>query len=280
MTDDSRSSISPERRAEIRAQNHAAGRVITIIGAVLVVATLVVVYGMAVVISTSDDPYTTAQDTMQPAMTTAGVLLLFALCGLILGEQLRRGGFGMNETPPDTVLPSATVVSSFRVLAARWHIVWGALSLVVAATLLLPPVIGALSYGWPQSIEGGDDIVIMWTLYGAVAFSTGVTILSSLSKKKSTARAVAAGRAVDPARQGAWRLSLYRWRVDVWLVAVGALLVAAGAEYWILEATREDDASGPAIVAVLGVVITVTGIILGRQFWRTGESLGTGESFA
>lgn len=263
-----------EGRARVARSNRVFGLWCSVIGGILLVVAAVIVYGVAVVVTVGSDGSAAGA-----ATTWVGVLLLFAMCALILGEQLRRGSFGVNPNPPDTLLPSASVRSSFRLLSTGWHALWTVVAFVVALTFLVPVIIGFTTGSWPHSLDDSGAVETPWTIYGAFAFGVGTGLLGSLSKKTFTA----AHAGVVPPERGrkAWRFWLYRWRIDVWLSGIGGFLVALCAVF-LCSAVDEYDTPvvGLVVTAVIGLVLVVVGILLGRGFWRTGESLGSGESFA
>lgn len=269
---------SPEqRRARVARSNRRFGVWCSTAGGALLAIALVLVYGIGIVATI--DAAGSHSGSSAWATTTAGVLVFLAMCALILGEQLRRGRFRGNPNPPDTILPSASIVSRFGMLSTGWHLLWLLIALVVALTLLVPVIVGFVTGGWPHSLPEPEVVETPWTIYGAVAFATAAGLCGSLVKKSATA--AHADRTAPERGRPAWRFWLYRWRVDVWLNGIGGFVLAAAAVVVAsVQADPERDTAGALVAGGIGLISIAAGLLLGAQFWRTGESLGAGESFA
>ncbi len=266
---------SDELRAANRRSNQRFGSIVSAIGALLAVAGLALTYAAGAAASGGGSA---SGDLAETSTTTVGVLAFFSLCALITGEQMRRGSIRANPTPPDTATPSATMVSSFRVLGTPWRVVWIVIAFTIAASLLGPVIAGFLTGAWPHSLSAHEAVEVLWAIYGSLAFATGLTLLSSLIKVRATARRASSGKH----SQAGWRFWLYRWRADMWLVSAGGFFAAVCAVFAVSESTvlERSSVQGPLIVvAIVASAIAVAGIALGTQFWRTGESLGSGESY-
>jgi hypothetical protein len=287
------------RRARVAASNRSFGRVLSIAGGVLAgIALLLLLIGAGVYVwgaqafsegadrSDVDGPIGVAAVMM--TFVTA-ILLLLALCALVLGEQMRRGALTRNPTPPDTLLPQASVVSQFGVLSFRWHLFWAVIALVIAAVLVGIPVLSWFTGTWPATLESSFDFTGFWVIYGSLSFSVGITTLVSLYKKQSYSADVRSGRATragGPGR-GFWRWVDYRWRFDLWLAGLGGMLVALSVTPFFGKVGPNSYSEGVSaavgeftLFLVPGVALIALGMVFARQFWRAGESLGSGESVA
>lgn len=287
------------RRAYVAEANRKFGKVLSIIGVVLAAVALLLLIGGGILLTwiASDPPGlegSSADDLRGLAAVgmsaVPGGLALFAMCGLVAGEQIRRGGMGRNPAPPDTVLPNATLVSRFRVLPTGWHVLWVVVGLVVSFVLVGLPIISWFTGGWPGDVDGSEQFAQYWLIYGSIAF--GVTVASAVSLIKKTAylRALRSGRIVSgrpAAGQKFWRWFDYRWRFDLWLAGLGAMVA-------VLALTPLSDAVGPGAspeetasvlpaslsFLALGLLLVIAGVVCTLNFWRAGEELGSGESAA
>ncbi|CAN5188418.1 hypothetical protein BH09ACT2_BH09ACT2_16190 [soil metagenome] len=287
------------RRAKVAASNRTFGRVLSVVGVILATVTLMLLVGGGIVMSALDRAQTAGanRSDLEPiagiagtAMTAApGVILLFAMCAVIPGEQLRRGWIGPSAKAQKGMLPSASMVSQFRILGFGWHIAWALVGLAISALLIGIPLSGWLSGGWPSTLRSTYDFTGFWIIYGALAFAITVALFVSLAKKAWYLAALRRGAATPAGGPGKafWRWLDYRWRFDLWVGGIGGLLIA-------LSVTFLSGAVGPAgsatelalalppflLMAGAGVVLVVLSLAAAAQFWRAGESLGTGESFA
>lgn len=299
MTQELTAEEKQSRRAKVAASNRTFGRVLSVVGVILAIVALALLVGGAVVMSALDRALTAGVDRsdLEPiagiagtAMTAApGVILLFAMCALIPGEQLRRGWIGPSAQPQKGILPSASMVSQFRVLGFGWHILWAAVGLAVSAVLIGVPLFGWFSGGWPATLRSTYDFTGFWLIYGSLAFAITVTAFVSLAKKAWYLAALKRGVATPEGGPGKafWRWVGYRWRFDLWVGGIGGLLIA-------LSVTFLSGAVGPAapagelsealrsflLLGGAGLALVVLALAASAQFWRAGESLGSGESFA
>ncbi|HEY8914135.1 hypothetical protein [Lacisediminihabitans sp.] len=112
------------------------------------------------------------------------------------------------------------------------------------------------------------------------AFAAGLAALLgvSLVKKRHFLAIVAAAdtrlQNPDPARDFR-RWYGYRWRVDGRLATVGGILIGASVMALVVGIP-------PFVVVTLGirVVLVAIAVVTCRQFWRSGESIGSAEGFS
>ncbi|MFJ8896157.1 hypothetical protein ACIRCZ_16360 [Leifsonia sp. NPDC102414] len=296
MTDGLTGEALAARQERVAASNRAFGKVLSIIGGVLAAVAFVLLVGGGLVMTAvaggpDDGSLDSVRGLAAVAMgATPGVILLLAMCGLVAGEQLRRGAMKRNPVPPDTVLPSASMVSRFRVLPIGWHVFWIVVGLVVSLLLVGLPVISWFTGGWPASVGDENDFSRYWLIYGSIGFGVTVAAIVSLIKKLSYYRAQAAGKVqpgVDAPGRRFWRFFDYRWRFDLWLAGLGGviLVLALTPLSSAVGATSSSSEVADALpwtiaFCALGVVMIVAGIVCATNFWRAGEELGSGESAA
>ncbi|QNE47959.1 hypothetical protein F1C58_14335 [Glaciihabitans sp. INWT7] len=287
------------RRAKVAASNRTFGRVLSVVGVILSTVTLMLLVGGGIVMSALDRAQTAGanRSDLEPiagvagtAMTAApGVVLLFAMCALIPGEQLRRGWIGPSAKPQKGILPSASMVSQFRILGFGWHFGWALVGLAISAVLIGIPLSGWLGGGWPSTLRTTYDFTGFWVIYGALAFAITIASFVSLAKKAWYLSALRRGVATPAGGSGKafWRWLDYRWRFDLWIGGIGGLLIA-------LSVTFLAGAVGPSVtsaelaialrsfllLAAAGALLVVLALVAAAQFWRAGETLGSGESFA
>ncbi|MGN6327263.1 hypothetical protein [Pseudolysinimonas sp.] len=230
-------------------------------------------------------------DTLEALRTAAstaliivpGILLLLAMILLIVGEQFRRGEWGPNPAPPDTRLPTATNVSRFRLLPLGWHVLWVALGAIVCIALVAIPALSYVTGAWPHASTSGDDFTGGWIIYGALGFGMTCAGIASVIKKTTWLSTVARHpeRLQGGSGRAFWRVVDYRWRFDLWATGIGGTLVAFSVT--ALPPVLAGEAGSGALLAALvasGVVLIVLGVLAATQFWRAGESLGSGESLS
>lgn len=211
-----------------------------------------------------------------------GILILFAICGLIPGEQLRRGRISGNPDAPKTRLPKASNISRFRMLGTGWHVLWICVGLVISIVLVGVPV-----RGWFVSGFSGEDLASgFWVVYGSVAFGITVASMASLGKKLTWRRRVEAGRAATSG-QPFWRWVTYRMRLDIWAAGVGGLLIAISPTFIAADLgpypdqyRLQTDLPTMIIVVAIGFLLVIAGAAASANFWRAGVDLGGGESFS
>jgi hypothetical protein len=286
-----------ELKARVAASNRSLGRVLSIIGATLAAIALLLVIGGGIALTLLDAARQSGASRTSTQSTAAlivavmslppGLLGLFAMCGLIMGEQMRRGAITKNPDAPDTLLPSASMVSRFSVLSYGWHSFWVVVGLVISFVLVGLPVISWFTGGWPENVRESAAFSGFWVIYGSIAFGITVATATSLLKKHLFLRAVAAGRATAAGGPGKafWRWLDYRWRLDLWLAGIGGLGVVLSFTFLSgyvgpdSYAARRAAAFVPfAVMFAAGVLLIVLGAIAAAQFWRAGELLGSGES--
>ena len=280
-------------KARVAASTRAFGKVLSVIGAVLAVIAVTILVGGGVALTALSDSVARGADRgrleqtahlIVGAMVLApGLLTLFAMCGLIAGEQFRRGRITKNVNPPQTTLPSASMVSQFSMLSFAWHGLWLTVSLLLGAFLVILPVAGRLTGGWPYSVRDPFAFDGLWLIYGSIVVGIAVTCGVSLFKKVFYLRDVATGRITSAGGPGKtfWRWVDYRWRLDLWVAGLGGLLVALAP--FALPASQKptvEEIVPSIVVTACGAALIVLGLVMARQFWRTGEELGSGESAA
>ncbi|MBN9194006.1 hypothetical protein [Microbacterium sp.] len=305
MTDASTDAAVDTRREQVAAANRRFGAVLSVIGGVLAAVALVALVAGGLLLTwlasappgIDDDTADGLRGTATFALSSApGVLALFAMCGLIAGEQMRGGRIGRNEAAHSRArsasrgLPAASFVSRFRVLPTGWHALWIVVGLAISVLLVAVPVSSWFTGGWPTSIDDEDAFDVYWVIYGGIAFAVTVAAAASLLKKLAYRRAVARGLTSHdgPARgQRFWRWFDYRWRFDLWLAGLGGLTLVLALTP--LRGAVGPDASGADLAAALpgvltfvaiGILVTATGVVCSLNYWRAGEELGTGESAA
>lgn len=202
-------------------------------------------------------------------------------CFLWIAELVRRGEIRRNPAPRGRVLPAATNVSSVHMLSLPVHTAWFAGMTAGGTGLLLPAP-------W----YGGDGAFATWWVLGfGLTLSAGAA-LGSLVKKAAWSRHLGrrAGRRSPAAPSAFWRWVSFRWRLDLWACAAGFAALAVGMMLLVAMTTTSEDfgsaedvAEATTVVAWLlggGVVVLAAGLWAGTQFWRSGEDLAGGESFA
>ncbi|GAA2081132.1 hypothetical protein GCM10009840_16030 [Pseudolysinimonas kribbensis] len=247
-----------ERRARVAASNRRSGATLSITGAVAALLALIALVGGTLLGADF-------------ARIATGILLLVAAGCLVLGEQLRRGRWGANPAPPATALPTASIVTRFRLLPMGWHLLWLVLGALVSIALLVLPAIAFSDV----------DLAAVWIVYGAVGVGAvaggAVSLLKKAVWRSGASRHPHGG---DPARGRVfWRWIGYRWRLDIWAAGIGGFL------FGLIPTTLpdvDDSATGAGtallVMLIAGAVLVAVGIVASTQFWRSGESLGSGES--
>lgn len=296
MTEELTGEALAQRRERVAASNRAFGRVLSVGGGVLAAIAFVLLVGGGLVLTAvaagPDDGSLDGVRGLAAVMmgATPGVILLIAMCGLVAGEQLRRGTMQRNPDPPDTVLPSASMVSRFRVLPVGWHVFWIAVGLLISVLLVGIPVVSWFTGGWPASVGDENDFSRYWVIYGSIGFGVTAAAVVSLIKKLSYYRALAAGKVqqgVDAPGRRFWRFFDYRWRFDLWLAGLGGVIGVLA--FTPLSSSVGQTASAADLAAALpwvlgfaalGLLLIVAGIVCATNFWRAGEELGSGESAA
>lgn len=268
------------------------GTICSVVGGVLLGIILVTLIGGGLLISAADAARDAGQssealEALRPGLGLAvllvpAILVLFALAGLMLGEQMRRGSLALSLRDADEVRAGGSIVSEFGALGYGWHALWVVLGLVVMGALVLLPALSWFTGAWPHADPDGGDFAQFWVIYGALGFGVAVAGLVSLVKKVCWAAAV---RRRPELREGGesspfWRWLTFRWRFDLWIAGIGGLAIAFSAT--LAPSAAEPDGGG-AVVAMTamivgGIVFVVLGAVLASQFWRSGERIGRAES--
>jgi hypothetical protein len=217
-----------------------------------------------------------------------GILQLLAACLLIPGEQLRRGAMGANPDPPKAVLSTASVISRFRPLSLRWHALWSGLGLLFCLVILGVPALEALTQRVIPPFGFAYDLIGGWLLIGFFSLAIVAASLASLYKKAHYLKLVARGgdRLGDGApHAGVWRFLSYRWRVDLWVAAIGGAAFSLG---FIAPPLADPDVPGDvptalafaAVMLVVGAGIFAIALWMASNYWKAGRPLGSAESYA
>lgn len=276
--------------ATSRAGMHRLGIVLDIVGGILVFLALAMIALQAVAVTWASTPDAVAGNpslvdwilsAADNTLATPGIILLFALCALIPGELLRRGGIGAASGPArQTLLPQGSFVAVFRPIGLGVHAVWLVLLVVVSFGVVIFTTASGSSSTWPSSVEydGSYTVVSSFLAYGLLFAGIAGATLGSFVKKAVYARVVRTRgpEALKGSRgQAFWAWFTMRWRFDLWLCGAGTLLVAGSA----LPFSSDDAASG-IVAIVAGLVILATGLWAAGNYWRAGAPLGVGESFS
>ncbi|WEO76790.1 hypothetical protein BJQ94_15730 [Cryobacterium sp. SO2] len=199
------------------------------------------------------------------------ILLVTATCFLIPGYLRRRAttiGRGTSTTATSLPLPLGV------------HAAWALAPLTGWVLLVLRPLLNLLGgTAWPAGLryENADAVWLMLAAYGGLSSALFVTILVSLLKKVVYVRHITAQPSdVDgSAAQGIWRWVTFRWRFDLWLAGIGGVFVGL---CWI--ALGFGDTPFFLSTLAIGLVLVASGVLLAVNYWRAGEPLGAGESYA
>lgn len=286
------------RKTYVATANRRFGRRLSIAGVVLVALCLVVLFGGGLVLTRVDQAAAAgiARDQLDGLAGIAkgslaalpALILLFAVCCLVTGEQLRRGSMAPSSKPQTDPLPTASMVSEFRVLGVGWHLLWSTTGLVVAALLSGIPVVSWFTGAWPETVSDDHSFSGLWMIYGSFALGITLASFTSLIKKLGYLRQYRIrGGAISDGGPGKsfWRWVDYRWRFDLWLTGAGGVLL--GLSPVNLSMAVGPYGSADALSAELpgffrlagpGVLLVSLGIAAALNFWRAGEPLGSGES--
>jgi hypothetical protein len=212
------------------------------------------------------------QGSSLPVLTLGGMPVG---CVLWVAELMRRGEIRGRAAPRVKGLPRGTNVSRVDMLSVPVHLAWFAGMSVAGGA--------AFALSWPYT---GDDAFVTWQALGAILVPCAGASLGSFVKKVAWSRHVRSGRRTAPP-SAFWRWVTYRWRLDLWICALGFAALCVGAAIARLMVvstnfgTAEEYAEARIIVSWLlsgGAVALVAGLWMATQFWRSGEDLATGES--
>ncbi len=254
-----------------------------LIGYGLLAVHLVVVGVVLVVLGGQSVPYATGRRLAQLATISTAVLPLVAMTFIWLGEYQRRGAWGgRSGHRPTTLLPQGSVTIRLRLVSVRWNVVWLVVSGAAAAGVLRLAVLESLEYVFAGHLEA---FLVVTGMILAAAFGTA---LGALVKKVRwlgrAGRAGGTGGAVEGVVSERsvrfWRWFSFRWRVDIWSCAVGAMLLWIAAWAYLLRDRVPDADDGALVFASAGLPVLAVGLWATTQFWRSGEDLAGGESVA
>ncbi|MGC5167659.1 hypothetical protein [Luteimicrobium sp. DT211] len=258
----------------------------SVVLAVALVGWVVVAGGATIRAARAGSPLSAA-DTLA-AVGWVGVVVggLVVMSLVWVAELGRRGRVARSTRERTTLLPQGTNVARIRPLGIGWHVAW--LVLLVALTVLFVGV--GLDGRWFLDEPDDGSFAVLWWFCGLVTGFVSGVLLVSLVKKLALARRARRGAPAPERPSAFWRWFDYRWRFDLWLSGLGAAAVSMGAGVaWLVASTPDGEmSSGDAhAFAVLqaallagGVPLLLVGLWCGLQYWRSGEALGSGESFA
>lgn len=208
------------------------------------------------------DEYPTVTEIMLPPMP----LFLGATVLLFLGEMLRRGT--ISAAGPKNI-------AVFRPLASWAHALW-ALGLLAAWAAVVPFLLSrssteagssvVLSYLGPD-----DDVIFLAGFYGGLLAALVGAVAASLFKKAWYRRAIARG--LDGPTSEFWTWFTFTWRFDLWLVALGTLLLGLVPFPWFFGSTTM-----VVLVGGCGAVLTGVGLVTSTFYRLAGAPLGTAVS--
>ncbi|MCX7523201.1 hypothetical protein OSC27_13060 [Microbacterium sp. STN6] len=273
-----------------QASSHRAGVVLDAIGGALVAIAVAMITAQAIGVTWASRADAAASDpslaswvsaAADNTLATPGIILLLAMCALIPGELLRRGGIGAGRGEPrGTLLPQGSLVAVFRPIGLGVHAAWMIALVVVSLTVTFLAAFSASSGTWPASVEHEGAYTVLGSLlaYGLLLVGVAGATLGSFVKKSVYASVVR--RRGEAALSGApgqafWAWFTLRWRFDLWLCGVGLLVLAASS----LPLSSGD--AGVAVAAIVaGAALLAIGLWAACNYWRAGAPLGVGESFA
>ncbi|WP_349899379.1 hypothetical protein [Parafrigoribacterium soli] len=203
------------------------------------------------------------------------VLLLLATCCLIPAELLRRGAWSQRET---TFFRGGSNVVALNALPVRTHVAWLTAAFAAWVVLVPVPVFLYVREWWPATLEAGARGAAWYVLAfnGSIAaLLCGISAASLLKKKTYDARATAGAAAIDSDSRDArlWRWFSHRWRMELTLGGVGAILLGLVP---VLGVTASP--AGAAITGVIGLCVAGLSVYLCLNAWRSGEDLHQVES--
>lgn len=288
------------RKIFVAAANRRFGKGLSIAGVSLLVLCLVMLFGGGLALTWVDQAAKTGHDPdvvssvrgIAAVCLTAlpAIVLLFAVCCVIPGEQMRRGWIAPTSKPQKGLLPTASMVSEFSILGIGWHVLWSSAGLLVTAALIGIPMASWFTGAWPATLSEDNEFGAFWMIYGTFALGITIASFTSLIKKVAYVRQYRIrGEAISAGGPGKsfWRWVDFRWRLDLWLAGAGGVLLGLSPTF-LSEAVgpygspEELAAALPGAVrlAALGILLVIVGVAASLNFWRAGEPLGSGESAA
>lgn len=184
-----------------------------------------------------------------------------------LGELLRRGTMLKNE---------ATNVSVFRPLHVVVHAAWIVppfVAWLIAMPWALSLLVQNADAGQDAMILGADsDAVFLVGVYGGLAALMTGAVAGSLFKKLWFLAVVRRPGAPESSSAFWWSFSFY-WRLDVWLVALGVLMLGLAPL-----PLHFSSPGGTAATLGGGAALVTLGLVTCTQYARAGMPLGLGTS--
>ena len=217
-------------------------------------------------------------DSVSLLIAVPGVLLLLATIAFFFFVLLRRSTeLGVATL---SMWAGGSVTAQLKPLSTGYHLAWIAVAVAGWLTLIVLPVVLAVGGGWPAMLEEKPATYTYLTLgmYGGLSAALALVLTVSLAKKtgyRATIRRRGAAALGGGAGRSFWRWFTLRWRFDLWLAGVGGAFLGT---CWM--ALIFDD-TGFFVTAIgLGLAFTAAGLFAALQYWRAGEPIGAGESFA
>jgi len=220
---------------------------------------------------------------------------------VVIGELQRRGTI-RRRSPGRGTLSRASNESVWRMISPSWSLAWAVLGGSACALLLLlmghepwahvsgdltwPPLFfnGIIVAGLAGAALGSWVKKLAWARrHGRVRNLVGVAPAAShpgSSEREPRAGSEQESHVAEPS--AFWRWFSFRWRIDAWMCAFGAIGLFAGAALLQLLTRLPEDhqTAAPACIGMIvgGAALLVTGAFFTTQFWRAGEDLAAGES--
>lgn len=216
-------------------------------------------------------------DNVSLLIALPGLLFLLAVVFLFIGVLQRRARMANTHRK---WWQGATNKAFMKPVGTRVHVAWIAVATLFWIALIVVPVIVGVRGGWPRTLDEFRANYVYMTLgfYGALSAAVvGVLAVSLL--KKATYRAQIRRRGPQARNGGGgkafWRWFTFRWRYDLWLAAFGSVFIGTSPMALIF-----NDFAFFAGALLIGIALCTLGILAATQYWRAGEELGAGESYA
>lgn len=258
-----------------------------LVGYVLLAVHVVVVGVVTAVLGGAARPsYAAGRGLTTLALVSTVLLPLLSGCFLGIGELVRRGRWGgPSRHKPDALLPQGTNTVALRMIPVRWNLAWVGVAGALAALLLRLTVGDVVDYAFGGHLETVLAVNgILTAGIGGAALGALVKKLAWLHGRGARERATVHDHPALARRRSTslgtrfWRTFSFRWRLDVWLCAFGAVsLWVAGFAFLTREHVPGSDTAA-LIFGPVGGALVLVGLWATTQFWRSGEDLASGES--